>query len=234
MCAGSAAYLPKRLEQLPAERQLHQLRITGMHPHQPGGHRGQQGADQAPQVRALPRPGGPGDQQVRAVQPDRERSPSSHRPTGSARRSGTGGIGRAGITAARASRRTNSSTTLPGPGGTDPAGVRAEPVRQFLGPVGEQLRRLPRHQPHRHQVRVRSRPGPCRAPAGSPGPGTWGRARRWSAPPASAAGNVHHQRHRHRAGTVTSRVNQPGHTIRTMPSTPRALVTAAMTPGHPA
>ena len=49
--------------------------------------------------------------------------------------------------AARASRRTNSSTTAPGPGGADPAQQGAEPVRQGLGVLGEVGRGLPGDQP---------------------------------------------------------------------------------------
>ncbi len=50
----AAGVLAEAFEHAPAERQLHQLRVTRMHLHQPRGHRGQHGPDQAPQVGALP------------------------------------------------------------------------------------------------------------------------------------------------------------------------------------
>ena len=213
------------VEQRPAEGQLHQLRITGMDPDQPGGHRGEHGPDQAPQVGALARSGRARDQQVRAVQPDRER-PAVLAPA-DRQRPQVGHRGdRQGGDRPRRARRGGPAPgrPLPGPAGADPAREHAEPVRQLLGPVGERLGRLPGHQPDRHQVGAR----PART---LPSTGTddlapvrRGRARRWSAPRASAAGSTTTSATGTGPGPVTSRANQSGHTTRSTTSTPAALV----------
>ena len=62
---------------------------------------------------ALPAPVAPAISRCVPCSRTSQARPSSRRPTGSARRSGWAGMGRAGTMAARASRRTNSSTTRP-------------------------------------------------------------------------------------------------------------------------
>ena len=81
-------------------------------------------------------------------------SPSSRRPTGSARRSGTAGIGSAAIDDSQCVPADQFEDEQAGPRGSDAAGADPEPVGEFRGPVGERLRRLAGDQPDAHQVRA--------------------------------------------------------------------------------
>ena len=75
------------------------------------------------------------------MQPDQPRQAVLRLPTGSAVRSGWAGIGSAGTMAARASRRTNSSTTRPDRAVRTRHNWRRT-VRQGLGALGDISRGL--------------------------------------------------------------------------------------------
>jgi hypothetical protein len=61
------------VEDGPAIGQFHHLRIGRQDAHQPGLEQAEHGPDQRPDHRAFPGAGGPGDQQVGAVQPHQPR-----------------------------------------------------------------------------------------------------------------------------------------------------------------
>ena len=126
--------------------------------------------------------------------------PRGSRPAAPAGPGSRAGIGSAGMTAARASRRTSSRTTQPGlPVRTrhdsTPNPCASSSARSANGsaPARTPAARSP--------GRRMPRPGPGRAPGPGGGPARSARARRWSAPIASAAGRT----------TTATGCDRPGH-----------------------
>ena len=116
--------------------------------------------------------------------------PSSRRPTGSALRSGPGGDGQGGDDGGQGVAADELQHHPPGLRRADPAQQRAEPVRQRFGMPGEVGRGLARDEPDGYPVGVPGGGDLARGRAGSPGPGGWGRRRRWPSPRPSGAGRT--------------------------------------------
>ena len=171
MSAGSAAYRPYRSNSARPNASSISFGSHAQTRTSPAAIAGSMRPDQAPQVGALPRAGRARDQQVRPVQPDRERRcrPRSG-PTGSARRSGHLGDGQRGHRLGQRVAADQLQHDRAGARGADPAQVRPEPVREAFGPVGEIARGLPGHQPDRHPVGAPGRVDLCRGRAATTRP----------------------------------------------------------------
>jgi hypothetical protein len=142
------------LEDDPAVGQLHQLRVSGQDPDQPGLHQREHGPDQPPQQGRLPGPGSACDQHVRPVefdQPGQAVFATANRQRlqiGEVRDRRGRDEGGQGITADELKHH------RPGLRRADPAQQCPESVRQVLRALSEVGRRLARDQPDVHPVDI--------------------------------------------------------------------------------
>jgi hypothetical protein len=125
------------VEDGPAVGQFHHLRVGREYLDQPGLEQAEQGADQGPEDGAFPGAGGPGDQQVGAVQPGQPRRAVLPAADGQGLEVGARGDGQGRDDRGEGVAADEFEDQEAGPGRADPAEQGAEPVGQVLGPGGE-------------------------------------------------------------------------------------------------